>query len=387
MKAAGRAAAWAALALGTGAALLETLPLPWIAIGLAGAAGAALAALRARTTPGRLFALHAAAIALALALAEAWLAARGVERFEGYEPAEYFREDEILGYALRPDRQVRARRVVGGEVAYDVVYSIDRHGLRAEPPLAPGAGARCVLFFGGSFTYGEGVEDDETLPWRTGVRAGGRLRVLNFGLHGYGPHQMLAALEEGVVERALDGCTPRVAVYQGVWFHAFRSAGRETWDPRGPRYALDPQGAVVRRGRFDDDPALRARRALRERLLRSFLFRTLGEPRRRPTPAEEALYAAIVERAGRVIESRWPGSRFHVLYWDEPWVPLEEALEARGLRVHRVSRILPDWHEHRERYAVHPSDQHPNVLAFDRLAAYVVAEILPPALVGEHPAR
>ena len=81
---------------------------------------------------------------------------------------------------------------MGGETLYAVVYSVDKRGLRVEPPLAPGHGDRCVLFFGCSYTFGEGVNDAETLPYRTGVLAEGRLRMINFGLHGYGPHQMLA---------------------------------------------------------------------------------------------------------------------------------------------------------------------------------------------------
>ena len=358
---------------------LETLPVPFVWIGLGAAALLALVALRARLRGSRLLALYTAAGILGVAGAEAWLAARGHERMEGYEPGAYFRDDPLLGYALRPDQQVQARWMVGGESVYDVVYTIDGSGLRVEPPVAPGGGSECVLFFGGSFTFGEGVGDSETLPYRTGVRAGGRVRSLNFGLHGYGPHHMLAALEEGVVEQALDGCELRLVVYQGVWFHAFRSAGREIWDRRGPRYELDARGDAVRRGRFDDEAALRLRRATRERLMRSFLYRALAEPRRRPSEAEKELYAAIVDRSRRLVETRWPDARFHVLFWDETWVPLEQPLEARDLRVHRVTRILPDWHDHRERYQVHAHDAHPNALAFDRLAAFVVTELLEPA--------
>ena len=65
--------------------------------------------------------------------------------------------------------------------------SVDKRGLRVEPPLAPSHGDRCVLFFGCSYTFGEGVNDTETLPYRTGVLAEGLLRMINFGLHSYGP--------------------------------------------------------------------------------------------------------------------------------------------------------------------------------------------------------
>jgi hypothetical protein len=369
-----RAAIGCLLALAA-AGLLEAAPLPWIWIGLGAFVLLALAASRTRRDSWRLLWLLAAAIVLAPVLAEAWLAAHEYERFEGYERRDYFRDDDVLGYALRPDQQVHSRRVVGGKTVYDVVYTIDGRGLRVEPPLAPGHGDGCVLFFGGSYTFGEGVNDTETLPYRSGVRAEGRLRMINFGLHGYGAHQMLAALEGGVVDEALDGCEPVLAVYQGVWFHAFRPAGRESWDRHGPRYVLDPEGELIRRGHFDDDLRLRAHQVALERLRRSYLFRAISAPRRRPSSSENALYVAIVERARAVVETRWPRARFHVLYWDVPRHPIEAAFEARGLRVHRVSGILPAWYQHRDRYTI-PRDGHPNALADDGLAEYLVREIL-----------
>ena len=363
------------LVLAAAAGLLEKAPLPWIWIGLGALALFALASYRAQRASWRLLWVFAAAIALAPILAEAWLAAHEYERFEGYDAGDYFRDDAVLGYAVRPDRQIRSRRVVGGETVYDVVYTIDGHGLRVEPPLAPGHGDRCVLFFGCSYTFGEGLNDAETLPYRTGVRAEGRLRMINFGLHGYGPHQMLAALEGGVVDQALDGCEPILAVYQGVWFQAFRSAGLESWDRHGPRYLLDAEGELVRRGHFDDDLWLRAHRVVLERLRRSFLYRAISEPRRRPSGADNGLYLAILERARSVVEERWPNARFHVLFWDVPWSPLDESLEARGLRVHRVSHILPGWTQHRDQYTI-PRDGHPSALADDRLAEYLVREVV-----------
>jgi hypothetical protein len=197
---------------------------------------------------------------------------------------------------------------------------------------------------------------------------------------------MLAALEGGVVNEALEGCEPILAVYQGVWFHAFRSTGRESWDRHGPRYVLDPEGELVRRGHFDDDLRLRVHRVVLERLRRSFLYRALSAPRRRPSRSENALYVAIVDRARAVVETRWPKARFHVLYWDVPRNPVEAALEARGLRVHRVSRILPVWYQHRDRYTI-PRDGHPNALADDRLAEYLVREIVDTDREDVPPAR
>ena len=77
-------------------------------------------------------------------------------------------------------------------------YTIGPNGLRVSPPYEEVADVPCALFFGGSFTFGTGVEDDEALPYVAGILSEGKYRVYNFGYRGYGPHQMLAALESGL---------------------------------------------------------------------------------------------------------------------------------------------------------------------------------------------
>ena len=54
--------------------------------------------------------------------------------------------------------------VTTGRTVYDVVYSIGPHGFRSTRGGGPGADT--YLFFGGSYTFGEGVDDDETYPAR-----------------------------------------------------------------------------------------------------------------------------------------------------------------------------------------------------------------------------
>jgi hypothetical protein len=72
---------------------------------------------------------------------------------------------------------------------YDVTYTIDADGLRIAAGLDENPhDNRCMLFFGCSFTFGEGVDDHEAMPYVAGTLA--NLRAYNFGFPGYGPHQM-----------------------------------------------------------------------------------------------------------------------------------------------------------------------------------------------------
>ena len=54
---------------------------------------------------------------------------------------------------------------------------------------------RKVAFFGCSFMFGHGVEDDQTLPYYFVREAGGTFEGFNFAGEGWGPHQMLREIE------------------------------------------------------------------------------------------------------------------------------------------------------------------------------------------------
>ena len=108
--------------------------------------------------------------------------------------------DDVLGYAPKRSKTLRWKRHFADELLFDVICTIDEDGLRLSPPC-DGA-TESLLFFGGSYTFGPGVNDDETFSYLTGLKYRDRC-VHNFGYSGYGPHQMLAALERGRVEEII----------------------------------------------------------------------------------------------------------------------------------------------------------------------------------------
>src|SRR4030095_13739981 len=74
----------------------------------------------------------------------------------------------------------------------------------------------------------------------------------NFGFLGYGPHQMLAQLQQELVRDAID-CTPRYAIYQALPSHVSRAAGLEAWDQAGPKYTLGKDRTIIPVGHFNDE--------------------------------------------------------------------------------------------------------------------------------------
>ena len=97
-----------------------------------------------------------------------------------------------LGYGPRPGVRVVSRKTVGNQLIYDVDYTISDRRVRVTRGNPNGD---TWLFMGCSLMFGEGVNDDETLPAYFSADLGYQANVVNLGFHGYGPHQMLRSLE------------------------------------------------------------------------------------------------------------------------------------------------------------------------------------------------
>jgi hypothetical protein len=249
--------------------------------------------------------------------------------------------------------------------------------------------ADCILFFGGSFTFGQGLEDHETLPFLVGEKTEHRSRTYNFGVKGYGAHQMLSALQHGLVEDAIRCDQRRVShvFYQSISDHIGRSAGPAWgWD-YGPRYRLTPDGGVMLDGRFEDG-AGQEEESLTQLVINQFtksrIYKAIinGKYLRKFSQEELDLYLGIIDASRRFVRSAYPCAEFHVLLWDEDRIDnrgIRDGLRERGIDVRLMSDILPDYEIDglNEPYILHEEDEHPNALADELIADYVVREVLP----------
>ena len=292
-----------------------------------------------------------------------------------YDP-EYHTGHPLLGYVAQRNHVGSSTRHDNGKLTFDVQYTIGANGLRVSPPSTQ-ENSDCILFFGGSFTFGEGVPDEQTMPYQVGLKTHQRYQIHNFGFHGYGPHHMLAALEHQIVEEAIQ-CAPRYVIYQAIVAHAARVAGRAFWDRHGPRYVLE-EGRVVFRGRFSDTSLFSD--AVYDQFRKSAIVqRVMRKKGAQVEPQDIQLFGESVAAARDYVEKHYPDSVFHVLFWDwfgeERRIAMLEALRQRDIVVHPISTILPDRGENGLRYQLSPSDIHPSPLAHERIAEYVVYHII-----------
>ncbi len=278
-----------------------------------------------------------------------------------------------------------------GDVVFDASYTIGANGLRISSPAAgePAALSPCALFFGCSFTFGQGLEDHETLPFRVQEASGQRYRTYNFGVNGYGPHQMLAALQHDLVDDVIS-CDPMQVshvFYQGITDHVGRAAGRVWSGAPGPRYALSPDGGVDLIGRLEDKGDERTlAQMITTQIAKSFIYKAAiaGRFLHNYSQYDIELYLRIVDAARRMARQEFPAAEFHVLWWDEDNLDnrtIREGFRQRGLTVHLMSDILPNYRTDALNmdYRLHRFDAHPTALANALIADYLADKVLPQA--------
>jgi hypothetical protein len=164
-----------------------------------------------------------------------------------------------------------------------------------------------VAFYGGSDTFGIGLDESETLPQLFSDAAGRRPRVLNFGIAGYGTQQYLRALETGIDDALLQ--RPSLIVNQTFAWQAERIACINSYMRSAPRYEL-VDGQVVFRGTCAEKWSL----PLRLIWENTSLYSKFVEPRLSgATAAKIDLYIALLARAGRIAREKY-GAPTVILY-------------------------------------------------------------------------
>jgi hypothetical protein len=379
-------------AVGVLVLFLKFVPAPfiwiWLVWGALGIAGTAIS----RGQAGKMVCVSVAAVCLSLGTFEAWLWITDPEdppKTIEYSPARPFVRDPILGWRLVPGQITHATSRAGRTLIYDAVYTVNASGQRITPPVVTREPQGCVLFFVDSFAFGEGVQDEDSLPYRVGILASGRYRVTNFGAPGYGAEHMLASIEQGLVQ-SHSPCRPTHVVYEAIPHHVARVAGATSYSHLGPRYAVGRAGGVVYTGTGTLQPVVAPPPSWERRVMlraegllrRSRVYERLFPREVRPQDTDVELYFAVVAAARDRFVAEYPGVQFHVLAWNLDGFEagsFDRFLDGLGritTHVHRVDRILPKYSTTPQPYQLHRLDRHASALANDLLAQYVAHDIL-----------
>ena len=322
-------------------------------------------------------ALGVAIVVAGFVAAEIVLRATGSQdrTIEWTYPDTYFRRDAV-GLLLPPAGRfpVVARRTDTGATLYEVTYTIDEFGKRKTPVAAAQSRTKFAAFFGCSFTFGEGLDDDETLPYYFGTEAPEYVPY-NFAFQGGGPFDAMARLDTydaaaEIAER--EG----IAVYVYIDDHVNRltdTTRTASWRRNAVYYEPGPDGRFEHRGTF------RSARPLRSTLFAliggSHVLRALGV--HWPTGIHDdaiELTAAALADFGRRFRDRVPGAELVVVAYPGQWASgkLGVHLETLGVRYYDFKDLFSS--EDPE-YRISDVDRHPNAKGQQTLARALAREL------------
>ncbi len=312
---------------------------------------------------------------------------------------------QIYGYSPLKNSKRKVAAYMGDQMIYDITYTIDENGLRISPePKKKDAPA--IIFFGDSFTYGESVSDDETMPYVTGILTNREYAIYNFGISGHGPQLMLAQIEHGIVDSVVKKHKPQLVIYQFIDDNIIRLKGMRSWLRNGPQYVMNINGEIV------SSPTKKFLLKMHAKLKQSYLYDALygrisdvkihtytqflthlikeddygwGTGEDKIDMKLIKTFAGVVDKSRNLLESKYPGIQFHVIYWNESASYKNDnlgniiitELRKKEITVHRMTDILPGSfkYDNKNPFLV-PYDGHPTPLAHKIIANYVVKEIL-----------
>lgn len=160
---------------------------------------------------------------------------------------------EKLGTRLLKKKNVHIKKFIDNKKVSDFMLTTDLFGRRTVPTPENKIN-KFALFFGGSHSYGEGVEDNQTYPYFFQVLAK-EYRSYIYAFSGYGPQQMLAFTEvENLKSQIIED--NGIIIYTWSTGHLERLLGVPkviNWTKTWPYYKKDKNNYIIHHGFFNTD--------------------------------------------------------------------------------------------------------------------------------------
>ena len=289
------------------------------------------------------------------------------DQTSGYASGGY--NERINGFGYRPNPGVYTSRKLTseGDVIYDVVYTIGEDGYRNDIQSTDIA----AYIYGGSFTFGEGLNDNETLSFYLLNKHG--IGSKNVGVHGYGMHQALYNIEQGLVSQREN----IVNVLLTAPWHALRSSCKPSYAGGTPKYELTEEGiqlnGVCAGGSF-------TQRVLQKSNVFS-LVASLFDEVNVITDSDMDLYIEIVKRIARHTEDN--NSKLVIAYIDATDERLGNTRWSNDSIITELSNFatvldvtLAETREELDpRFYIHERDVHPSAIANEYRAAIISSHL------------
>ncbi|MHA4811558.1 hypothetical protein ACX0G9_25910 [Flavitalea flava] len=307
--------------------------------------------------------------------------------YEKVDNAVFFEPHSVLGYQISKTGVLSSSKLsYNGNSIYHANYTIiadsninsfsfnHRAGY-----LNPGSPIPKVIFLGCSLTFGQGVNDHETLPDKLGALQG--ISTLNLGGVGYGLHHVYELFLDKYAKKNNEN---KIFIYTMIPDHVLRASGLYDWSP-GPSFKLVGDSLVY----GGSLPFVNNDIAYYSSFFGCYSFikdkvTNIEEKRRAKKVSTEEYQKAYLMIRKMSQYSKETGGTFLLLFWDnisqegDPnryYRPILEdkitRLRKDSVHIIRVSGIL----DIKDPLYYILNDGHPNAKAYDTVARYLAKHL------------
>jgi predicted small secreted protein len=281
----------------------------------------------------------------------------------------YEQLDSSLGYKPRPSTNVNSIRLtLQNDTIYNVKYTTNSYSKRYTPTI-DGPVSKYALFFGGSFTFGEGVNDTETLPYFF-QKSANNYKSYNFGYSGYGTQQMLANLTENNIKPQIEE-SEGLAVYVFISDHIRRNIGAmsfySSWGYNHPYY-YDNGKKLVHQKTFKTGRSQYINICFNF-LSRSSILKFFNIDIYPPFINKNKLTARMINESFTAYKNQFKNDNFTVLVYDGGFDGIKHYLNPI-IHVLDYNKITT-----KDKYKLHPIDNHPNKHGYEIVAKQLTTDL------------
>ncbi len=281
-----------------------------------------------------------------------------------------------VGYGPKADTsfQVTATRKNNDSTIYEVKYSL-KEGRRTIPNNNDSS-KKSLYFLGGSHVFGDGLNDDQTLPYFINAHANNKYNISNYGFSGYGTHQALKLVETSILNQEnIKTSSQSCAIYSFIPAHFRRAAGHVIWDPNGPLYEFE-NNELLFKGSFNENRLVKdnyVTKRVKTIWENSYLFKSIFSPN-----VKEKDVIRVSEMINVMnVRLKEQNIRFIVVlgrtdFENEHEQKLHKELNNHQIEHYFVSSIIPNFNE--PDYTI-VGDGHPNEKYNSALAQFIVDKL------------
>ena len=157
--------------------------------------------------------------------------------YRSYDSPGFLMHSDLLGLTFAKNFTDTAKAFWDTIPLYSAVYTTDENGFRKTPIVKTNENTKGLVFFGCSYTFGLGLNDDQVMANIVQKKVGDKYKVYNFSRNAYGAQHMLALIDHNVVNSIIK-FQPKYFIYQLIFDH-IRRAVNWGWNAQDPKYIIN----------------------------------------------------------------------------------------------------------------------------------------------------